>query len=180
MRRGEDLPLDEQLALLREGDVVTYCFRKSPHCIVDANKVQQCILDARARGILFDVGHGCGSFDFGVAEIAIAEGFPPDTISPDLQTRHIQSGANHSLPLVMSKLLAAGMQESDVIKAVTQKPAAILGLTNRGQLSAKCIADLTVLTESDTKCELLDTNGNKRYSKVWSTSDVFVGGKPVA
>ena len=81
MRRPEDWPLAEQLALLRAGDVVTYCFRRQPHCIVENGRVLTEVCEARDRGVLFDVGHGMASFDFEVAAAAIADGFCPDTIS---------------------------------------------------------------------------------------------------
>lgn len=177
MRRPEDWPLAEQLALLRQGDVVTYCFRKSPHCIVEDERVIDCVVDARARGILFDVGHGCGSFDFAVAETAIRCGFLPDTISTDLQSRHIAQGTRHDLPLVMSKLHAVGMEEIDIYKSVTMTPSRILGESERGTLVAGAIADLTLLNESCAEVVLEDTSGNSRRGKVWTATQVFVEGE---
>jgi len=77
---------------------------------------------------LFDVGHGMGSFSFEVAETAIGAGFLPDTISTDLQNRHAGQSPQHDLPLVMSKLSAAGMTDTDLFRAVTATPAAVLGI----------------------------------------------------
>jgi len=179
LRRPEDWGLANQLSLLRQGDVVTYCFRKSPHCIVNSHRILDCVLEARQRGVLFDVGHGCGSFDFDVAEAAIGCGFLPDTISTDLQARHVSQGKRHDLPLVMSKLRAVGMQEADIYKAVTLTPAKILGETDRGKLAVGALADLTRLEESPTKCKLFDTNANERYGKVWAAAEVFVQGELV-
>ena len=102
MRRPEDWPLAEQLEMLRAGDVVTYCYRSQPHCIVEAGRVLPEVRNARANGVLFDAGHGRASFDFRVAEQAIADAFPPDTISTDLQAGHVSGDSNHGLPLVMS------------------------------------------------------------------------------
>jgi dihydroorotase len=148
MRRPEDWPLENQLQLLRTGDVVTYCFRKSPHCIVDNGRVLPCIVDARQRGIQFDVGHGMGSFSFEVAEAAIHAGFIPDTISTDLQNRHAGQSPRHDLPYVMSKLAAAGMSDSDIFRAVTATPASILKLDRQiGSLSIGSTADIVVLEE---------------------------------
>ena len=168
MRRPEDWSLADQLALLRPGDVVTYCFRKTPHCIVENGRVLECVLDARVRGVLFDVGHGCGSFDFDVAESAVRCGFLPDTISTDLQAGHVTNNIRHDLPLVMSKLRAVGMQELDIFRAVTETPAKIINEPKRGSLCAGSIADLTVLMESESACQLTDTNGNMRCGKVWT------------
>jgi dihydroorotase len=77
LRRPSDWPLEQQLARLRPGDVVTYCFRREPHCIIEGGRVYPAIREARARGILFDVGHGTASFDFPTAEAALGDGFPP-------------------------------------------------------------------------------------------------------
>ncbi|MBP85737.1 MAG: hypothetical protein CMJ64_03315 [Planctomycetaceae bacterium] len=167
MRRPEDWPLSEQLALLRGGDVVTYCFRRQPHCIVENGRVLPAVLEAREQGVLFDVGHGMASFDFDVAEAAIADGFCPDTISTDLQARHIDQEARHDLPLVMSKLLAAGMPEADIIAGVTATPARLLGLQEKiGSLVIGRCADLTVL-QAEPDAVLTDCSGNHRRGPRW-------------
>ncbi|MFT4559079.1 MAG: dihydroorotase [Planctomycetaceae bacterium] len=165
MRRPEDWPLEEQLSQLCPGDVVTYCFRKTPHCIIEHGRVLPCVLDARQRGILFDVGHGMGSFSFEVAEAAIGAGFLPDTISTDLQNRHAGQSPQHDLPLVMSKLSASGMTDADLFRAVTSTPAAVLGIEDEaGSLRAGSTADLVVLdrkpdiTMSDVHAEIRTGN----------------------
>ena len=166
MRRPEDWPLAEQLELLRPGDVVTYCFRWRPHCIVENGRMLDCVREARERGVLFDVGHGMASFSFEVAEAAITDGFVPDTISTDLQRAHVESGAVHDLPLVMSKLRAAGMADGDVFAAVTRRPAEILGLGDEiGTLAAGACADLTVLEEAEGV--LADCDGVERRGVKW-------------
>ncbi|MBM81529.1 MAG: hypothetical protein CMJ78_13190 [Planctomycetaceae bacterium] len=126
MRRPEDWSLAEQLRLLRAGDVVTYCFRRSPHCIVNQAAVLPAVWDARKRGVLFDIGHGTASYDPEVARIAINDEFAPDTISTDLQARHIGQTPRHTLPLVMEKLLTAGMPKEDILTAVTSTPSRIM------------------------------------------------------
>lgn len=163
MRRPEDWPLEEQLRLLRPGDVVTYCFRREPHCIVDlkTGKVLPCVLEARDRGVRFDVGHGMASFSFEVAEAAIADGFPPDTISTDLQNRHAGQWPQHDLPLVMSKLAAAGMSDGDIFRAVTKTPASLLKLEEGGSLIVGSMADLVVL-ERKKEISLTDAQGHSR------------------
>jgi dihydroorotase len=148
MRRPEDWPLDQQLDLLRPGDIVTYCFRSRPHCIVQDGQVLPCVRDARSRGILFDVGHGTSAFCFDVAQAAIDDGFLPDTISTDLQRLHIDQALRHDLPRVMSELRAAGMPENEVFAAVTSRPASFLKLDDSGVLRANAVADLTVLEAS--------------------------------
>src|SRR5262249_21643509 len=80
-RRADDWALREQLARLRPGDVVTYCFSDCPEGLVDRDRVRDEVWAARERGVLFDVGHGMGSFSFRVAGRAIAQGFLPHAIS---------------------------------------------------------------------------------------------------
>ena len=150
MRRPEDWSLEQQLSRLRAGDIVTYCFRSQPHCIVQNGKVLPCVHEARERGILFDVGHATEAFDFDVAQTAIADDFLPNTISTDLQHFHIGQTMRHDLPLVMSELLAAGMPENKVFAAVTSTPARLLKLNDSGVLRTNAAADLTVLQDSHT------------------------------
>ena len=168
MRRTSDIPFAEQLKRLRPGDVVTYCFRREPHCIIERGRVHPAVREARERGVLFDVGHGTASFSFDVAEAAIGDGFLPDTISTDLQAKHISAGQPHDLPLVMSKLRAAGMQEQGILNAVTRVPADVLRLDQTiGTLSSGMAADLTVLRWDDEPRKLIDTHGVVRRGGTW-------------
>jgi len=177
MRRPEDWPLEDQLNQLRPGDVVTYCFRKSPHCIVENGRILPCVRDARQRGVRFDVGHGMGSFSFEVAETAIDSGFLPDTISTDLQNRHAGSSPRHTLPLVMSKLAAAGMCESDIFRAVTATPASILKLElEAGQFSVGAIADMVVLAR-EPQVQMTDVHGCCRTGPHFTVRSVMRAGQ---
>lgn len=180
MRRPEDWPLEDQLRLLRPGDVVTYCFRREPHCIVNfkTSKVLPCVPAARERGVRFDVGHGMASFSFDVAEAAIANGFLPDTISTDLQNRHEGQTPTHDLPLVMSKLAAAGMSEADVFRAVTTTPASQLKLAEAGSLTVGSVADLVVL-EREGQATLTDASGAVRTGTRFVPRCVVRAGKVV-
>ncbi|NQV23669.1 MAG: amidohydrolase family protein [Rhodopirellula sp.] len=186
MRRPEDWPLDEQLALLRPGDIVTYCFRREPHSIVADGRVLACVKEARQRGILFDVGHGMGSFSFDVAVSAIADGFAPNTISTDLQKGHQGVNPQHDLPLVMSKLRAAGMSSSDIFAAATTTPARILKLDEAfgidgkfGDLSRGSLANLVVL-DSLPNQTLYDVTGQSRPGTLWTPRMVIVAGQTVS
>ncbi len=180
LRRQEDWPLEDQLELLRPGDVVTYCFRSTPHCIVQHGYVLPAICDARDRGILFDVGHGCGSFDFHVAEAAVQDGFAPDTISTDLQRGHIGQAPVHDLPLVMSKLRAAGMSERDVFAAVTSTPARILGFADEiGSLKIGSRADLVLLRWYDSGEPLMDVKSQQREGGHWKVIATIRAGRLV-
>jgi dihydroorotase len=183
-RRGTgDFDLAEQLPRLRPGDVVTYCFHGLEQSIVADGRVRDCVWRARERGVLFDVGHGRGSFDFRVAEAAIAAGFAPDTISTDMQARHVGQSPPHDLPRVLSMLLAVGMRGADAFAAVTSRPAAILGLAREcGTLATGACADLTVLRWNDAAPPLADTQGATRpggsYEAVCIVREGVVVGVP--
>lgn len=161
MRNTVDTPFEEQLAPLRAGDVITYCYRSEPHNIIENGRIHPAIRKARERGILFDIGHGKGSFDFTVAKAAMEDGFAPDTISTDKHIGHIGDTPRHDLPRMMSKLLAVGMPEADVFTAVTKKPSEIMRLSDEiGSLKAGTCADITVLTWNDNAEPLTDVYGN--------------------
>ena len=178
MRRPEDWPLEQQLELLRPGDIVTYCFRSQPHCIVEGGKVLPCVREARGRGILFDVGHGTSAFCFDVAQAAIKDGFLPDTVSTDLQRFHIDQAPRHDLPSVMSELRAAGMPENEIFAAVTSRPASLLKLDDAGVLRENAVADLTVLQASHGE-HFVDVNGQTRVRALWTSTLVVRNGSVI-
>jgi len=178
MRRPEDWPLEQQLNLLRSGDIVTYCFRSQPHCIVQDGQVLPCVHHARERGILFDVGHATEAFNFDVAQAAINDGFLPNTISTDLQHFHIGQAPRHDLPLVMSELRAAGMPEDKVFAAVTSTPARLLKLDDTGVLRTNAAADLTVLQDRHTG-QFGDMNEQSCVQTLWTSALVIRSGRVI-
>jgi len=131
--RGERMhsSLAEILEMLRPGDLVTHCYHGHPGGIVDEEgRVRAEVWRARERGILYDVGHGGGSFTFAVARAALEQGLRPDIISSDLHTASI-AGPVFDLPTTMSKFLHLGMDLESVVTLSTSAPAAILGLQDR-------------------------------------------------
>jgi dihydroorotase len=167
-RRDTDWPLREQLAELRPGDVLTYCFSDCPEGLLADGRVRDEVWAARQRGILFDVGHGMSSFSFDVAARAVAQGFLPDAISTDHYQRHVGLSPRHDLPRTLSKLLAVGMTLRDVLERVTWRPAAILGLAGEiGTLAPGACADLAALGWNPTAPALRDTHGTERPGGVW-------------
>lgn len=178
MRTTTDMSFEEQLAPLRPGDVVTYCYRREPHCIVENGLVHPAVHRARERGVLFDLGHGKGSFDFAVAEAALADGFPPDTISTDKHRGHRGEQPPHDLPRTMAKLIAAGMPEADVLAAVTSRPAQILRLeTEIGSLTPGTCADMTVLNWREDAAPLSDVYGEERPGGCWEAALTIRAGR---
>ncbi|PVD37034.1 hypothetical protein C0Q70_04027 [Pomacea canaliculata] len=146
-----------------KGDIHTHTYHNHPGGIVDSSgRVIQDVLDARKRGVLFDVGHGAGSFSWDSLEACARDGFWPDLISTDL---HVESmnGPAYDLTSVMTKLLHAGMPLVDVISAVTSKPAAAIGKSNIiGSLKVGMEADVTILRIEECSIELEDTVGQTR------------------
>ena len=180
MRSTAEMSFERQLAPLRPGDVVTYCYRREPHCIIENGRVHPAVRAARERGVLFDLGHGKGSFDFAVAEAALADGFPPDTISSDKYRAHVGDDPPHDLPRTMSKLIAAGMPEADVFAAATIRPARVLGLDDRiGSLAPGACADLCVLKYNETAASLVDVDGQHRPGGCWEPVLTVRAGKPI-
>jgi dihydroorotase len=184
-REPSDWPLAEQLALLRPGDALTYCLHRGTdsgdESIVKDGRIVDAVCEARKRGVLFDMGHGMNSFDYGVLEVAIAEGFLPDTISTDIQRRHIGFEPPHDMPLVMSKLLAAGMPEPEVLARATFHPARALGMSDEiGTLAPGACADLAVLQWDPDKAPLVDSVGVSRMGGRFEPVLTVRGGEAIS
>jgi dihydroorotase len=129
---------------LRPGDISTHMFR-GPVPYVDGNgKLLDYLKDARARGVLFDVGHGGGSFVFRNAVPAVEQGFYPDTISTDLHTGSM-NGAMMDMLTTMSKFLVMGVPLNDVVRQSTVNPANMIRHPELGHLSLGAEADIAVL-----------------------------------
>jgi dihydroorotase len=129
--------------ILRPGDISTHCFRW-PAPLLDANgKPAEFLLQARKRGVRFDVGHGGGSFHFRLAEPLVKAGFYPDSISTDMHTQSMNS-AMQDMPTTMSKFLAMGMPLIEVIRAATVNPAAEVLRPQLGHIAAGTEADIAV------------------------------------
>jgi dihydroorotase len=159
------LPLPALLAQMRPNDVVTHCFHGNEGGLLDDDgRVWPEALAARERGVLFDVGHGVGSFTWRVARAALVQGFPPDTISSDIHA-HNHAGPVHDLPRTLSKLLHLGMPLIDVVAAATARPAAHLAHVaprGLGTLATGAPGDLTLLERQHGRFAL--TDGEHRLS----------------
>ncbi|KAK6964983.1 deacetylase Atu3266-like isoform X1 [Biomphalaria glabrata] len=164
---------------LRAGDIYTHCFHGHSCSIVDdTGAISKHCLEAKTRGVLFDIGHGQGSFMWSVAEKCIAGGFLPDTISTDLHSGDIH-GPAYDLLCVMSKLLHVGMGLEQVIAAVTSTPARAIGKEKEiGSLGVGMNADITILKIEDVLEPLEDCAGEIRtIRKAFTPVAVYVGGQ---
>ena len=153
------------LAELRPGDTLTHCFKPFPNapCTADG-KVKEACWAARERGVLFDIGHGAGSFDFGVAEAMMKAGFPPDIISSDVHVLCIDGPAFDNME-TMSKFLTLGMALPEIVRAVTATPAKALGRPDLGDLSVGSTGDATVMRLEDGRFTFADVTGQTREGR---------------
>ena len=151
------------LPYLGPGDVVTHCFHGNEGGILGADgRVLPAAITARERGVLFDVGHGEGSFAYHVARSALAQGFPPDTISSDLHAHNV-AGPVFDQAVTLSKLLHLGMHLEDVIRAATATPAAAVRQEARiGALAVGRDADVSVFELREGAWPLPDAAGCHR------------------
>jgi len=155
----------EVLARLRRGDILTHCFRPFPNAPVRGNgRIREEVLEARRRGVIFDIGHGSGSFGFRTAEAMLTAGFPPDVISSDVHALSINGPAFDQL-VTMSKFLCLGMGLTDVVRASTAAPAAALGRTDIGRLDIGAAGDASVLELAEGEFEYRDVLGEVRAGR---------------
>ncbi|MCS3883635.1 dihydroorotase [Bradyrhizobium japonicum] len=161
--------MSDILNLLRPGDILTHAYSGAPNMsgaftnIVQEGRLLPAALAAKQRGVLFDVGHGGGSFDFTVAEIAIPAGCTPDTISSDI---HVFSGNSPGIPFlpnVMSKFLAMGSSLDQVVAMATSVPARIINRTPKiGTLQRGAPGDVAIMDLVEGPVSFVDTRNNKR------------------
>src|SRR3954469_12108185 len=140
---------EELLQHLRPGDIHTHMYNDRQMELIDrfTGKVQPWMVEARRRGVLFDVGHGGGSFLWPVAARAVGQGFVPDTISTDLHSGSINIQQS-DMPNVMSKMMLLGMSLGDVVARSTVNPAKAIGrYPDLGTLAVGRTADIAVLEE---------------------------------
>jgi len=151
--------LEEVLARLRPGDVLTHCFRPFPNTPATAEgRVLQAVTDARRRGVLFDIGHGMGSFSFETARAMLANGFMPDCISSDVHALCID-GPAFDLLTTMSKFLCLGTPLPDVVRAATEGPALALGRRELGSFRPGGAGDASILSLESGAFDFVDSTG---------------------
>ena len=171
------MPIPEMLEHLQPGDCITHCFKGGSERILDSDdKVFDAVREASKRGVIFDVGHGFGSFQWEVVEAAIEQGFEPTTISTDLHFKNLH-GPVYDMPTTMSKFLMLGVPMERVIAMATSRPARVLvppgaigglpgatgGLCDaRGTLKVGTRADIAVLEKQTGRFVFTDSYGGTR------------------
>jgi dihydroorotase len=145
--------------ILRPGDISTHCFRW-PAPLLDKGKPAEFLLQARRRGVKFDVGHGGGSFHFRLAEPLVRSGFYPDSISTDMHANSM-NGAMQDMPTTMSKFLAMGMPLGEVIRASTTNPANEVLRPALGHIGIGAEADIAVFRLEKGRFGFADVAGGR-------------------
>jgi dihydroorotase len=170
-------PLEELTAMLRPGDVVTHAFHdRSEGLLDDVGRVKPGIKEAQTRGVVFDVGHGAGSFAFDTAEKALADGFRPDNISSDLHIYNVE-GPVHDQVSVLSKFMCLGLSLDDVIRLSTESASKVLGSTDAlGTLRVGAEGDVTLMRREEGDFTFTDSvgvsvQGRERLSHVLTVKE---------
>ena len=178
--------MDEIADTLRPGDIITHCYTpQKPSIIDDKGKLLPLVRKAKERGVIFDVGHAGGHFDFALVERAMGEGIIPDIISSDLHGRLSQPGFGvvGDLPTVLTKFLPLGLSLDEIIAKCTVDAARAVGWQDRiGSLEVGREADIAVLQVVDGPVSLRDSVGaeklhQQRIAAKWTVraGEVFQG-----
>jgi dihydroorotase len=156
-------PLPEILKVLRRGDIVSHVYAPDNGILDASGRVLAQVREARRRGVLFDVGHGrTAHITWEVAERALQQDFPPDTITSDLNGAGLTDQV-FDFPNILSKFILLGMTLEQVIACGTVNAArAIPALKDLGTLKTGAIADISVLELADGNFEFVDNRGSKR------------------
>ena len=158
--------IDDILALMGERDILTHCFHDMPCGILDENgNIRDAVHAAIERGVIFDVGHGAGSFSWDVVQKAMAQGVEPTTISSDLHTYNV-NGPVYDLVNVVNKFLHLGLSIDDALAKVTSIPAETILMPGQvGTLAVDAWGDAVVFELREGEFQLIDARGQTRTSK---------------
>lgn len=157
---GNPLPtIEDVLNTMQKGDMITHSYHGKINGLLENGELKEETKQAKARGVLFDVGHGVASFNFNTAKAAFAKGFYPDVISTDLHNANV-NGPVYSLAKTMDKMLALGISLEDCVLKVTADPAKYFSLNNLGKLKEGYLADITLFHLEEGSYHYEDADGN--------------------
>jgi dihydroorotase len=188
------------LEAMRPGDILTHCFTGQTMRLIDENgRPLESVRRARDAGVVFDLGHGAGSFSFHSAESLFEADFTPDVISTDIhqlsQYGHglvgggtglrssirLTQATDGDLPSCMTKAMYLGMSLLDVVRATTSTPAKLIGReAELGTLRPGAVADIALFAIEEGAFELYDVHGDMRHaSRRLKSVQTIVGGTPL-
>jgi dihydroorotase len=173
--------IEDVLALMRPGDILTHCFTGLTMKIVDdEGRLYDFAKRAWDSGVVMDIGHGTGSFAYPTAEALMAAGRRPDVISTDLHQLSI-NGPAYDLPTTLSKFLHLGMSLPEVIRAASSRPAEVLGMEREiGTLRPGSVADVALFRLLPGRFPLYDIWGEMREaSRLLVNTVTIAGGRPL-
>jgi dihydroorotase len=162
---------------LRPGDVLTHCFRPFPNNpTTPEGGVRPAVIEARKRGVIFDIGHGMGSFSFATARTMLANDFRPDCISSDVHALCIE-GPAFDLLTTLSKFICLGMPLSEVVRAATEAPARALRRPELGTFRPGSAGDASILSLEGGAFDYVDSTGEHMTgeSKIFARGVVISG-----
>ena len=169
------MPIPELVDTLLPGDCITHCFKGgSTRVTNDAGQIWDSVRAAADRGVIFDVGHGFGSFHWEVAAASIEQGFLPTSISTDLHAKNLH-GPVYDMPTTMSKFLMLGVPLDQVISMSTTRPAEILNQTGElGTLRVGSVADIAILERHTGQFRFTDSYRQERTGRELLTAAVTI------
>lgn len=158
--------IDDILAVMKAGDMLTHCFHGGGCGVLDEKgHLRDSVRDAMERGVLFDVGHGQGSFKWEVVEPALDQGLIPYSISSDLHVYNI-NGPVYDLATTISKFLHLGMTLDDAILRSTVHPARVLSMADKiGTLKSGAFGDAVVMKMETGAFDFFDAHGTSRAGR---------------
>ncbi|MCG9131572.1 amidohydrolase/deacetylase family metallohydrolase [Candidatus Poribacteria bacterium] len=158
--------IDDILAFMGERDILTHCFHDMECGILDENgKIRDAVHAAIERGVIFDVGHGAGSFSWDVVQKAMAQGVEPTTISSDLHVYNV-NGPVYDLVNVVNKFLYLGMSLDDALAKVTSIPAETILMPGQvGTLAVDAWGDAVIFELREGEFQLIDARGEAKIGK---------------
>ncbi len=172
----ESRPLADLLTQkLRPGDIYTHMYSGLRNELDDTGHVNKGMWEGRKRGVIFDVGHGGGSFAWRIAVPAVQQGFLPDSISSDLHIGSMNSGMKDMLN-IMDKFLAMGLSLYQVVELATWNPAREIKREELGNLSVGAPADLAVLRVEQGKFGFTDIYGARLAGNKMLTCELTIKG----
>ena len=168
----------EVLQRLRPGDVLTHCYRPFPNSLLRSDgAVREEAQLARDRGLIFDIGHGAGSFGFKACRGLLAAGFRPDVISSDVHVLNLD-GPAFDLLTTLSKFLVLGVDLNALVAAVTSAPANAIRRPTLGTLAVGTEGDATIVNIEQGAFEFYDTQGERlEGDRRFQLKGMVVGGK---
>ncbi len=164
---GAEMPpsIEEILAPLRPGDILTHCCTPKGNALIAPDgRLRDAAREAKARGVVFDIAHGQGSFGFDMARRMLELELIPDVISSDVHTGCVD-GPAHDVLVTMSKMMALGLSLPEVVRRATATPAAAIGRPDLGRLVHGGVGDATVLALRDGPVTFVDSIGHRLHAE---------------